>query len=464
MCSEATWRGYSASPEGVSDERITASGEIENVERADQMHEKEETVLRLTRSGLCLLLVGLLLTASTAVIQASTVTHLTYVGHGQAWMDFLNDRVEAFKAIEPDITIEIAAVAGSEYRDQMTVMVASGSAPDVTDFYPALAGDFIPQGYFLDLAPYVRRATGSDATAFFAGPVIDAVSFDGKLWSLPVYLNPRVTYYNADLFGEAGLANPGELGEDWTWDALRESARRITRDLSGDGENDRFGIENLAYYMSWQQFIHGAGGRLYDRIVSPTESRFNTEPVRQGVEFARRLLVDDNVVGGVFAQGNVGVTTHQGPALISNLTDPGFGWDLALQPRGPESSSAAFGIGGFQIASGSDNPEAAWKWLQFLTLEPESARAYVRTNGRIPTLQAVQPEYQELVPALPNNWMALTQTVEQPNSFTLYVLTKNSGEVNSVVNGTLGEVWAGETATDIALERIHEQVNALLQE
>ncbi len=410
-----------------------------------------------------MLLLGVLL-ATTGSAYATTVTHLTYVGHGQAWMDYLTDRVEAFKEIEPDITIEIATVAGNEYRDQMTVMVASGSAPDVTDFYPALAGDFIPQGYFLDLAPYVRRATGQDATEFFAGPVIDAVSFDGELWSLPVYLNPRVAYYNADLFAEAGLANPNELGDGWTWETFRESARRIARDVSGDGENDRFGVENLAYYMSWQQFIHGAGGQLYDRIISPSESRFNTEPVRQGVEFARQLLVDDNVVGGVFAQGNVGVTTHQGPALISNLTDPGFSWDLALQPQGPHSRAAAFGIGGFQIASGSQNPDAAWKWVQFLTLEPESARTYVRTNGRIPTLRSVQPDYQELVPALPSNWMALTETVEQSNSFTLYVLTKNSGAINSVVNGTLAEVWAGETATDIALDQIHEQVSALLKE
>ncbi len=421
--------------------------------------------MRRIRSGLTALVLGALLILGTGSVFATTVTHLTYGAHGQAWLDFLMDRAEAFKEIEPDITIDILSVASSDgYRDQMTVMIASGAAPDVTDFYPALAGDFVPQGYFLDLAPFVQRATGKDASEFFAGPVLDAVSFDGQLWSLPVYLNPRVTYYNADLFAEAGLANPRELGDDWTWETLRDSARRIAQDLTGDGINDRFGIENLRYYMSWQQFIHGAGGQLYDRIISPTESRFNTEAVRQGVEFARQLIVDDNVVGGSFVGGTAAVATQHGPNVISNLQDASFNWDVALQPLGPESRAAAFGIGGFQIAARSNNVDAAWKWLQFLTLEPESARAYVRTNGRIPTLRSVQPEYQALVPDLPDNWMAFVETVEQPNSFTLYVLTKNSGAINSVVDGTLNEVWSGEKSTEIALEQIHEQVTALLNE
>ena len=405
----------------------------------------------------------LILWAASA--HAVTITHLTYAGHGQAWMDYLVDRAEAFRAVEPDITVDILTVAGVDgYRDQMTVMIASGAAPDVTDFYPALAGDFVAQGYFLDLLPLVERETGRDVTEFFAGPVIDAVSFDGRLWSLPVYLNPRVTFFNADLFAEAGLENPLELGDAWTWEALRESARRITRDLTGDGVNDRFGIENLAYYLSWQQFVHEAGGQLYDRIVAPTESRFNTEPVRRGVEFARQLIVDDNAVGGSFLAGTAAVATLHGPSIISSLVEAPFRWDIALQPLGPESRATSFGIGGFQIASASRNVEAAWKWLAFLTLEPESAVAYVRTNGRIPTLRSVQPEYQALVPALPGNWTALIETVEQPNSFTLYVLTKNSGSINSVMEGTLREVWSGQTPTEIALERIHEQVTALLNE
>ena len=312
----------------------------------------------------------LILWAASA--HAVTITHLTYAGHGQAWMDYLVDRAEAFRAVEPDITVDILTVAGVEgYRDQMTVMIASGAAPDVTDFYPALAGD---------------------------------------------------------------------------------------------GVNDRFGIENLAYYLSWQQFVHEAGGQLYDRIVAPTESRFNTEPVRRGVEFARQLIVDDNAVGGSFLAGTAAVATLHGPSIISSLVDAPFRWDIALQPLGPESRATSFGIGGFQIASASRNVEAAWKWLAFLTLEPESAVAYVRTNGRIPTLRSVQPEYQALVPALPGNWTALIETVEQPNSFTLYVLTKNSGSINSVMEGTLREVWSGQTPTEIALERIHEQVTALLNE
>ncbi|MGI6543071.1 MAG: extracellular solute-binding protein [Limnochordia bacterium] len=320
------------------------------------------------------------------------------------------------------------------------------------------------QGYFLDLAPLVRKATDLEPSRFFAPATLEAVSHNGQLWSIPIYINPRVTYYNNDLFSNMGLLNPSQLGDAWTWATMRESARKITRDTNGDGTIDIFGIENLSYYLGWQQLIHQAGGQMYDRIVAPTESRFLTSAVETAVELARQLMVEDRVVGGSFAQGTAAISTTNGPSILAGLESAPFSWDIELQPMGPFSRASAFGIGGFQITKDSKEQEAAFKWIRFLTLEKESAGNYVRSTGRIPPLRSLQPDFPRLVPDLPNNWSAFSRTVEAPNSFTLYVITKKSGEITGIVNNTLAQVWNGTMPTRVALESIHDQVTALLKD
>jgi multiple sugar transport system substrate-binding protein len=415
------------------------------------------------RSAFVWLFITLLFACYITPLEASTITHLTYASHGPEWLEFLKERAEAFKKLEPDINIDFMVAAG-DYATRFMVMVAAGAPPDVTDFYPALAGDLITQDYFVDLAPLVRKATDMEPSRLFTPAALEAVSHNGLLWSLPIYINPRVTYYNNDLFSNMGLQNPSQLGDAWTWTTMRESARKITRDTNGDGTNDIFGIENLSYYLGWQQLIHQAGGQMYDRIVAPTASRFLTSAIETAVEFARQLMVEDGVVGGSFITGNVAICTINGPNILASLKTAPFSWDIELQAMGPYSRASAFGIGGFQIIKSSKEQEAAFKWIRFLTMEKESASSYVSSTGRIPPLRSVQPDFPRLVPDLPNNWSAFSRTVDAPNSFTLYVVTKNSTEITNIVYGTLAQVWNGKMPTRLALETIHEQVTALFKQ
>jgi hypothetical protein len=111
---------------------------------------------------------------------------------------------------------------------------------------------------------------------------------DRKLWGIPGSVYPVVTFFNADLFAETGLLNPRELGEQWTWETLASSAKRLTRDKDGDGVNETYGTSRISY--RWEMQVHQAGGQLYDRVAYPTKSQFNSPEVLRAVEFIRRAL------------------------------------------------------------------------------------------------------------------------------------------------------------------------------
>lgn len=280
---------------------------------------------------------------------------------------------------------------------------------------------------------------------------------------MPNYINPRVTYFHRNLFANAGLADPYQAGDDWTWQSMQEAARLLTRDISGDGEIDVFGLES-ASSMAWQQFIHQAGGSEFNAVLFPTESQFNTEPVRLATEFAHSLIVEGRVVGGSLTSGTAAMSTTVSAQVKDVLNAADYDWDMAMHARGPYSRASIFGIGGIQMSTESADKDLAWRWIEFLTLNDDSVREYVRTNQRIPPLVRIQLEYAELVPDLSHNWMALAEAAAQPNSATLSVVTKNTGRINDAINQNMNRVWAGEMPPQTALATIHELVTALLSE
>src|SRR5690606_25055936 len=211
---------------------------------------------------------------------------------------------------------------------------------------------------------------------------------------------------------------PVAAGDNWTWESMPDAAKRLTRDLNGDDVLDQFGIDTVTR-MAWEQFVHQAGGPLYNEILFPTERSRNSEPVQAATKFARQLLRDDRVVGGSLTAGTAAMSFTASAQVKDQLTAVGFAWDMSLHAKGPHSRASIFGIGGIQLVTTSARKEAAWKWIEFLTLDPDSVRRYVQTNQRIPPLVSVQGEFAALVPHLSDNWMALIDAVAQPNSATL---------------------------------------------
>ena len=372
-------------------------------------------------------------------------------------MDYLEERAEKFEQMH-GVRIEILWGDANEARTQFLALTVTGIPVDVTDFWAALAGDYISRGFFEDLRPYALR-DGLVLEELFQPQVLDALTFEGELFSMPLYINPRVTYYHRDKFSQAGLPDPVDMGDDWTWERMREAALRLTRERAGTGEPEQFGIASARGY-NWMQFIHQAGGSLYDRVLFPTASRLNSEEVLIATEFAAQLIVEDRVTGGRFESGTAAMSLDASAQSRRLLDEGGFDWDIVLHAKGPYSRASMFGIGGLQLVSSSQEKDLAWEWIKFITLDEESVRRYVVTNLRIPPLRSVQPDFPNLATNLPRNWMALMDSVAQPNSFTLPVVTKNSQSVDAALNA-MNAVWSGTMAPKTALEQIHEQINAL---
>ena len=421
---------------------------------------------RLPRRGIVHGMLALLLALALAAIgSAQEITHYTYAGHSDSWYQHLKNMAERFQA-ETGIQVNVIQSTGN-YQEQVLTMIAGGAPPDVTDFHPQLGPTLIEQGLFTDLRPYVERS-GLDLTQIPPIAVEGVTAPDGTLWSLPVSVFPVVTYFNADMFAVAGLPNPIELGEDWTWESFRESARRLTVDRNGDGQPDQYGIEGRIT-ARWEQQVHQAGGQWFDRLVFPTQSRFNTPEVLEAVRFITGLMHEDGVVAPTSgfsiwpSVGNVAMTVVDGPGVIASYwQDATFAWDITVQPKGPASRAARVNPDGFQILRDSPNKDAAWRWIHYLVGSVDNQLEFAATTGRLPSLRDAMLRYDEQLDIqLPPNWMAFFETAFDPNGYAAYVIPAN---VQSTINTTIAQVWNGTLSPEDGLQRIHDVTTALLAE
>ncbi len=392
---------------------------------------------------------------------AQEITHYTYSGHGEKWLEHLENMAEEFRQ-ETGIHVNVIQSSGN-YTEQTLVMISGGVAPDVTDFHPMIGATLIKEELFENLQPYVDRS-GLDLSLFPPVTVAGVTAPNGTLWGIPISIYPVTTFFNRDMFAAAGLTDPIRLGDDWTWETFRESARHLTVDRNGDGSPDQYGTERRIT-ARWEQQVHQAGGQWFDRLVFPTESRLNSPEVLEAVRFFAGLINDDRVAAPSGytiwpPAANVAITLVDGPGVVgTRWQESPVDWDIALQPRGSASRAARVNPDGFQILKDSTNKEAAWRWIHFLVGDVERQVRFSATTGRLPSLRDAMLRYDEIPLDLPSNWMAFIDTAFDPDGYAAYVVPS---EVTAAMNPTINRIWNGELAPEAGLQQAHDVVNSIL--
>jgi len=118
--------------------------------------------------------------------------------------------VAAYTAANPKVEIEIQAESDQGVKDKLRVLAASNTLPDV---YFSWAGDFTKKFVRGDLAKDLSGDVTGDWKASFTPAALDAYTYDGKLYGVPITLDAKYMVYNKKLFADNGVAVPTTLEE-----------------------------------------------------------------------------------------------------------------------------------------------------------------------------------------------------------------------------------------------------------
>lgn len=144
--------------------------------------------------------------------------------------------------------VDLSFIAGNTYTNGSKLPTAflAEAGPDVFALSP---GDFLRYangGVLEDLTPYLS----DEAIADYVDGALDTRTVDGRIYGLPMSLQPHAFYYGVDAWERAGLSE-GDIPD--SWDEFRTVADKLTTDR-------RFGLllETAPGYLQnycWYPFM-----------------------------------------------------------------------------------------------------------------------------------------------------------------------------------------------------------------
>ncbi|MBN2199211.1 MAG: ABC transporter substrate-binding protein [Candidatus Aminicenantes bacterium] len=315
-----------------------------------------------------------------------------------------NRLLDEFEARNPGIAVRDEILpASTDEQHQFYVVNLEGKSSDfdVLSMDVIWVPEFARAGWLADLTELVGPEERED---FFPGPM-KAVTYGGKIWAVPWYIDAGVLYYRKDLLEKYGFSPPR------LWSELVSTAQSIRRREPG------------IYGFIWQ-------GKQYEGLVCNVLEYFwsNGGDVLRGGEVV--IASRENIAALEFMRALIAEHGVTPPLVLTAIEEPTrhlFGggkalfmrnWPYALNifeqegspvrgkvgvaplPSFPGGESAST-LGGWQLGLNryAKNPDAGRKLIRFLT-RPGSQKILALTLGYKPTRRSLYAD-EELRAAQP---------------------------------------------------------------
>lgn len=238
------------------------------------------------------------------------------------------------------------------------------SAVDVAASY--LLPDAALRGYVADLRPLIEADAAFDPDDFVAG-ALAPITPDEAIYMLPRAVQFPLRVYNRELWAAAGLPPPTP---DWTLerytDAIAQLARPGPADIETYGLVEWFSDHALLHELAQAGIDYSAPGRIDQPAVEEALGRL-AERLKRGEFLVSRP--EQGVAHWDLMQKIV--STGRGAIFEIDLYDPNLPgarrFETGILAPPPRPGSPYGTVSGYILSAGSRHPEAAWRWMTFLS-------------------------------------------------------------------------------------------------
>jgi multiple sugar transport system substrate-binding protein len=378
----------------------------------------------------------------------------------------IRDSARAYEADHPGVTITLETFGYDEYIQTLQTALPAGNAPDIIHMFGTWACTYTD---FLRPVPEDVISLADAQERFFPGP-LGGYTCNDTLYGLPQESNVEygATLVNTQMAGDAGTSTEG-----WaSWDELIADAQRLT--VIQDGAMVRAGYnftagDGLAH--SFLSLILEAGGSYLNE--DGTAFTFNTPEGQQALGLLKRMADvpvidpvlfndDENWVGDCYftelcAMGLVG------PWAVADYAPdyPEVAQDTVYAKLPPFEGSEAFVADsgwGMTVSTDSANPDVAWDFAAFATLEPEVAKEFNLTSATLPALleNGEGAARDELIAEFPHfqTWFEVL-----PNAQFVGQLPDRDKLYYDIIYTNALEALRGDVTIDQALQAIETEAN-----
>jgi multiple sugar transport system substrate-binding protein len=379
-----------------------------------------------------------------------TITYTNFISN-DGNEENLQTIVDAFEEENPGITVEVTTLPYADYGTALQTDLAAGTVSDVFDIEYANYAQYQANGVLAELP-----VENADA---YRPSLLEAYQTDGTQYALPSSFSAVVLYYNADLFDAAGLEYPTS---DWTWADEQAAAEQLTDAAAGV-----WGDHQPVSFYEFYKVLAQNGGEFLNE--DGTEVAFNSP---EGIEAAQWLVGKSGTVmptieqgqgtpdfdTNLFKDGKLAML-HTGIWVFGAVADVPFGWDIAVEPGNTQQASAVFS-NAVGVSSGSEHPEAAAKFAEFLTSSDVMVQTRLDAGWELPPISDEAALAAYLEKDDPANRQAVFDSLD--GIALPPVVAEGQQEMQDIMTEELVEAQSGRKTVEEALASAEERINAAI--
>lgn len=308
---------------------------------------------------------------------SGTVTMWIYPINQNIENTWWKSKVAAFKKKYSKVDVKVVVQPWANRDEQLTTAIAGGKGPDVVYLIPDQVPQYANTGALADVSDVVAKDK-----ADFRSNALDAMSYQDKLYGVPMLMSVTTTLANKTLLKKAGIAAPPT-----TWDeALADGAKLKAKGLY---LTDYVASPDATLNQTFYPFLWQAGGDVLSK--DGKKAAFNSPAGVKALTFVK-TLVDK----GYVPKDSLTVTPKPDQSVLctdkaamgfasatAELTIcPGYkATDWQAAPPLKETTSVDYGtVGGLSVLSGSKNAAAAKAWVQWIS-SPTQLKAFDVDHG-----------------------------------------------------------------------------------
>ena len=369
----------------------------------------------------------------------------------------IEDVVATFEKKYPDIDVKITA---GQDDAKMLQAISSGKGPDVGLSYSTdIVGKFCASNAWRDLGPYIKR-DGVDLGQL-PETVRSYTSYHDKRCAMPFLADVYGLYYNKTLLRQAGFDGPPK-----TMSELATMAKKLTKRAPNGTIQVAGFIPLLNFYEHTPQHVAPAWNAQW--LTADEKSAIGGDPNWPAMLSWHKNLVDwygyDNLqkftaglgdewsADNAFQRGKLAIAID-GEYRIAFLRDQAPDLDFGTAPLPvPDDAADRYGAGFVTgniagISANSDNPEASWALVRYLTTDTGAQVTLANAIKNVPTTKdalasdelEVDEEFKTFVDMFGDEHTATTP----PNSAGPKYVELAQEYVNSYLAGTATDLSGG---------------------
>lgn len=366
--------------------------------------------------------------AETSPVEDVSLSYFTFSAAPDHVED-LDGIIAAFEAENPGITIETQTASYGDYFTSLQTQIAGGSAPDTFELNYENFVTYARSGALLDLG-----ASGIATDRYFP-LALEGFQDGGTQYGLPATFSDVVLIYNKTVFDEAGMDYPTA---DWTWEDEQAAAEALT-----DLDAGIYGSFQPVSFHEFYKSLAQAGGEFFD---ADGKASFNSAA---GVTAAEWLTSKPGTIMPTLAdiggtpdfdtslfQSNKLAMWHNGIWQFNGLNDAGVDYDIVVEPGNVQKANAVF-MNGVVASTDTDHPEAAAKWIEFLTSSQTTVDTRLASSWELPAVndEAAFASYLEVSP--PANRQAVLDALD---NIALPPVIERQSEMQDIVGEALQKI------------------------